>query len=80
MILTPVDPIYFSAIAVGKVHALEISKSDMMTKLPNLLLKQIERASWKRKEWFHIRLNTTKRAIRHLAKQSKTDVMFENEA
>jgi hypothetical protein len=34
LILGPNDPFYFSVIAVGRVQVIEISKNDMLTKLP----------------------------------------------
>jgi hypothetical protein len=34
LILGSNDPFYFSVIAVGRVQVIEISKNDMLTKLP----------------------------------------------
>ena len=34
VIMAPDEPFYFSAIAIGKVHAFEIEKRDIQSKLP----------------------------------------------
>ena len=56
LILGTIEPIYYSAIAVGKVVALEISKVDMLSKLPSNLVKNLGKASQKRKDYFRERL------------------------
>ena len=45
------EPFYFSVVAIGKMQVIEISKSDMLNKLPSQCIKNLERGSIKRKEW-----------------------------
>jgi hypothetical protein len=45
LLLKTMDPIYYSAIAMGKVIALEISKVDIMTKMPATFVRNLEKAS-----------------------------------
>lgn len=34
LIMAPGETFYFSAVAVGRVHVIEIAKNDMLSKLP----------------------------------------------
>ena len=52
LILSTMDPMFYTAIAVGKVVALEISKTDMLQKLPSQLVKNLEKISKRRREFF----------------------------
>ena len=61
---TAVDSLYYSVIAVGKVVALEISRIDMLSKLPVQVVKWLEKGCLKRREWFFERLKDTKRVMK----------------
>jgi len=61
---TAEDSLYYSVIAVGKVVALEISRIDMLSKLPVQVVKWLEKGCLKRREWFFERLKDTKRVMK----------------
>lgn len=68
LILATLDTMYYSATAVGKVVALEISKMDMLQKLPSLLVKNLEKASRRRRDFFSERLSTAKTVVKALVR------------
>jgi hypothetical protein len=51
LIFQPNEPFYFSVVAVTRLQVMEISKSDMINKLPQQFLKSLETSALKRKEW-----------------------------
>ena len=60
MVLASNEPFYFSVIAMGRMQVIEISKSDMLSKLPSQCVKHLERSSIKRKEWVLQRMKNIK--------------------
>lgn len=51
--LLPQEPFYFSVVAVGRVVALEISRADMVSKLPSQVVEWLRRGAQRRREWFY---------------------------
>ena len=47
LIFKGIETFYFSAVAVGRVTVIEISKQDMISKLPQQCLKLLEKSSLK---------------------------------
>lgn len=64
LLMQTMEPIYYSAVAVGKVVALEISKNDLLSKLPTAFLRNLEKASVRRREFFKERLMDTKNVVK----------------
>ena len=79
LIIKSTDPIYYSAIAVGRVIALEISKNDMVSKLPMQFIRNLEAGCVNRKEWFIERLHISKLTAKMIVKQGEETQLFENE-
>lgn len=74
-----VDPMYYSVQAVGKVVALEITKTDMTSKLPSVLVKSLEAGCHKRREFFRDRLLENRSVIFELNRQSEQREIFDTE-
>lgn len=64
---------------MGRVVALEISKNDMLSKLPSILVKNMEKVCLKRREFFKERLMDTKKVVKQLIKQSEEADIFDND-
>lgn len=79
LLMTTMEPIFYSAVAIGKVVALEISKNDLVSKLPFTFLKNLEKASARRKDFFKERLMDTKEVVKQLIKQTEEADAFEND-
>jgi hypothetical protein len=63
------DPIFYTAYARGRVVALEISKNDLLSKMPHILVKNMEKASLKRREFYITgRMPETQKAIQVIQK------------
>ena len=79
MVLGPNEPLYFSAIAVGRVTVIEIQKPDMLSKLPSQFVKQMERAAIKRKEFLKDRMLSINLTVKNLVRQGEEKEIFDDE-
>lgn len=52
LVLPGSEPMYYSAIAKGRVVALEISRNDITSKIPVVVVKAMEKGCRLRREWF----------------------------
>lgn len=79
LLMQTMDPIFYSAVAIGKVVALEISKNDILSKMPVPFIKNLEKASLRRRDFFRERLLDTKKVVQDLIKKSEEVDAFESE-
>ncbi|CDW85500.1 UNKNOWN [Stylonychia lemnae] len=72
-------PFYFSVVAVGRVNVLEISRLDMVTKLPQQFVKYLEKSSLKRKDFVLQRMRNINQTIKVVIKQGEEKAILNEE-
>jgi hypothetical protein len=68
LIFKGIETFYFSAVAVGRVTVIEISKQDMISKLPQQCLKLLEKSAFKRRDFVQQRMIFINKTIKIVMK------------
>eukprot|EP00347_Sterkiella_histriomuscorum_P015136 403358183 len=79
LIFSGQETFYFSVVAVGKVTALEISRMDMISKLPQQFVKYLEKGSLKRKEFVLQRMKNINKTVKQIIKNGEDKEQFDDE-